>query len=262
MSVFSDCHRKWKATYILLGFIVLSVLIYVSAQTKINTEFDIGFVNKTGHDLDEVSVYANSRQWAFPTRLMAGGEATQGSIVSPIPQDAEVRVVDRGEQKSIKVSLKGVPQMGFQNGTIYFIIGTNDTIDVKPVKFGDHAAVRDLMKGVHPAGEYQFAFVNRTGHELKSVGVYYGEQKVGASDYVLAKSQANFTYSDQLTTPCPKEAELRWLEDGAPHTAKVKLDDVQKGFEGRIFFAIKEDDTVEVHPVKNGDDKAAFDLLK
>jgi hypothetical protein len=29
-----------------------------------------------------------------------------------------------------------------------------------------------------------------------------------------------------------------------------------------LFFVIKADDTIEVHPVKNGDDKTAFELVK
>jgi hypothetical protein len=262
MSVFSNCGRVWKMSSILISIIVVLTLLYACGQSNMSAEYDIGFVNKAGHDFDEVSAYSESRQLAFPTPLMAGGSATEGSITSPIPPDVEVRIVDRGEQKSIKVSLQNVPIVGFQSGTIYFVIKTNDTIEVEPVKFGDHAAVRELMKGLRPTGEYRFAFVNKTGYELQAVSVYYGEQKVGASDYVLAKSQANFTYSAPLTTACPAEAELRWTESGAPHVVKVKLEVVPRGFEGRIFFVFEADGTIEIRPVKTGDDKSAFELLK
>jgi len=225
-------------------------------------EYYIGFLNKTGHNLDEVSVYSGNNLWGLPTPLVVGGKATEGVITMAIPTEAEVRIVDHGEQKSVKVSLKNVPEEGFEDGTIFFVIYTNDTVEVKPVKIGDDAAMAEVMKGLRPEGEYRFAFVNRTGHELQAVTVYYGGKKTGTGGNVLARSQANFTYSDPLTMPCPAEAELRWIEDGTPHTVKVKLEGVPKGFEGRIFFVIKADDTVQVHPVKNGDDKSAFELVK
>jgi hypothetical protein len=58
------------------------------------------------------------------------------------------------------------------------------------------------------------------------------------------------------------EAELRWTEDSVSHAVKVRLADVPKAFEGRIFFIIKADGTVETQPVKNGDDKAAAKAVK
>jgi hypothetical protein len=65
-----------------------------------------------------------------------------------------------------------------------------------------------------------------------------------------------------LALPIPAEAEVRWDENGVPHAVKVRLENVPKGFDGRIFFTIKSDGTVEVRPVKRGDDKAAFEVVK
>ena len=134
--------------------------------------------------------------------------------------------------------------------------------EIRALKEDDKAGYAELIKGLRPEGEYRFGFVNKTGHELHAITLFCGDQKAATGGDVLARSQANLTYSDPLTMPRPAEAELRWTENGMPHSVKVKLADVPKGFDGRIFFVIKGNDIVEVHPVKNGDDKAAFKLFK
>jgi hypothetical protein len=242
------------------GAVVL-VVVECSCATSADMEYYIGFLNKTGHSLDEVSVYSSNKLWGFPAPMVLGGESTQGVITAPIPSKAEVRIVDHGEKKSVMVNIKDVPR-DFQDGTIYFVFNRDGTVEAKALREDDTTGYAELIKGLRPAGEYRFGFVNRTGHELQAVTVYYDDQKTASGGDVLARSKANFTYSDPLTTPCPAAAELRWNENGAPHAVKVKLDRVPKGFAGRIFFVIKADDTVEVHPVKNGDDKAASELVK
>jgi hypothetical protein len=62
-------------------------------------------------------------------------------------------------------------------------------------------------------------------------------------------------FAGTLHKPCKKQ-------EKAPHSAKVRLDTVPKGFEGRIFFVINADGSVEAHPVKNGDDESAFKLVR
>lgn len=248
-----------------LGLIGISpvalVLFACSSATGKNLEYYIGYINKTGHSLDEVAVYSNGKKWGFGTPMVAGGEATEGAITIPIPPKAEVRITDHGEHKSVITSIKDVPK-DFQDGTIYFVFNRDGSVQAKALKEDDTAGHAELIKGLRPKGEYRFGFVNRTGHELQGVTAFYGDQNAGTGGNVLARPQANFTYSDSLTTPCPARAELRWTEDGTPHMVKVKLEGVPKGFEGRIFFVIKTDDAVEVHPVKTGDDKTAFELVK
>jgi len=237
------------------------VLVECSCATGTDMEYYIGFLNKTGHSLDEVSVYSRDRLWGLPMFMVAGGEKTEGVITDPIPSEAEVRITDHGEHKSILVSIKDIPK-NFQDGTIYFVLNRDGTVEAKALKEDDTAGHAKLTKELRPEGEYRFGFVNKTGHELQAITVFYGDQEAGTGGDVLARPQANFAYSDPLTTLCPTEAELRWTEDSVPHVVKVKLADVPKGFEGRIFFVIKADDAIEVHPVKNGDDKTAFQLVK
>lgn len=227
-------------------------------------EYSIGFINRTGHDLDEVSVYSSNRLWGLPTTLVAGGESTEDGIATPIPPGAEVRVIYRGEQTTVKVSLESVPEKGFRNGTIYFVINTNGTVDVKPIKFGDTDAAAQLVMSARPKGEYRLGFVNKTGRELQGVSVYYGDQKAGTGNDIPARAHANFSYSDALTTPCPAEAELRWVENGIPHIVKVKLEGtVPKGYAaGTIFFILKSEEIIEVKPIKWSDSQGSINLVK
>jgi hypothetical protein len=138
-------------------------------------------------------------------------------------------------------------------------------VQVKPLKENDEAGHDALVKGLRPEGEYRFAFVNKTSRDIEDVSVNQGTTQIsrpnnGSGD-IPARIKVEF--SDVLLPPIPSEVELRWNEEnGTPHAVKVKLDDVPKGFEGRIFFVIKADGTVEVHPVKNGDDKEAFKVEK
>jgi hypothetical protein len=243
--------------------ILVSVLplALCSCATAFSAEYYISYVNKTGHPLDEVSVYSGNKLLGFPVPMVVGGEATQGAITAPIPESAEVRLVENGQKKSVTVNIKDVPK-GFRNGTIYFVLNSDGTVAAKALKDDDMAGYAELIKGLRPAGEYRFGFVNQTGHELQAVTVFYNGQKVASGGDVLARKRAHFTYSDPLTNACPAEAELRWNENDAPHAVKVKMENVPKSFDGRIFFVIKADNTVEVHPVRNGDDKTAFEIVK
>ena len=69
-------------------------------------------------------------------------------------------------------------------------------------------------------------------------------------------------YSNPLLPPIPTDVEVRWKSSDMPYSAKVKLENIPKGFEGIIYLVMKADGTVEVYPIKNGDDKAAFKVVK
>jgi hypothetical protein len=266
-SILNQCR---KINLILVGIVWLLLQTAACAQTSMdkgyNPEYDVGFLNKMGHDLDEVSAYyTNNTVWVLGTPLVTGGESTEGWIPLPIPAEAEVRIVDKGVHKAVKVSLKDVPKKGFRDGTIYFVFNADGTVQVKPLKENDEAGYAELIKGLRPEGEYRFGFVNKTGHDIESVSVNQGATQIsrpnnGSGDIPV---RVKFEYSEPLLPPIPSEVEVRWSEEnGTPHAVKVKLDGVPKGFEGRIFFVINPDHTVEVHPIKNGNDKAAFKVVK
>jgi hypothetical protein len=252
-----------------IGFIAASSALLAvfecSCATGANREYHMGYLNKTGRSLDEVGVYSNGKSWGFPALMVVGGEKTAGGITDPIPSEAEVRITEQGQQKTIKVSMKGVPS-NFKDGTIYFVLNRDGTVVARAIRDDDEAGYAELAKGLRPAGEYRFGFVNRTAHELQAVTVFYDGQKVTTGGDIRAPSpsraRARFTYSDPLTLPRPATAELRWIENAAPHAVEVKLESVPKGFEGIIYFVIKADGTVEVHPIKNGDDKSAMEIVK
>ena len=258
----------------LRGNLLLAGLVWLMLQTTgwaqpskgYNPEYDVGFLNKTGHDLDEVSVYyTNNTVWVLGTPLVTGGESTEGWIPLPIPAEAEVRIVDKGVHKTVKVSLKDVPKKGFRDGTIYFVFNADGTVQVKPLKENDEAGYNEVIKGLRPEGEYRFGFVNKTGHDIEDVSVNHDGAQISRPNLARGDvpARVKVASSDPLLPPIPSEAELRWNEEnGTPHAVKVKLDGVTNGFDGIIYLVIKPDNTVEAHPVKKGDDKAAFKVVK
>jgi hypothetical protein len=227
-----------------------------------NVDYTIGFLNKTGHDLDEVSTYNGNKAWALPTPLVTGGNATEHLGPMPIPDEVEVRIVDHGEQRVVTVSLKDVPRSGFDDGHIYLVFNADGTVEVRAFKAGDTNALFELGRSVLPKGGYKFGFVNRTGHDLQAVSVYYGDKQAGVAGDILARVRVG--YSNWVTSSIPPEAEVRWDEDGKHHTVNAKFDGtVPKGYaEGNIYFVIKEGDAVEVHPIKWGDDAASIALCR
>ena len=251
---------KWALAFVWVGVVLLGAF-YVCLQAGGVRKYDISILNKTGKHISRASIYSGDKAWGMPTSVVVGGEATQGWITDLIPDSVEFKMLVDGEEKTVTVSLNGVPKY-FRNGTIYFVVNSDGSVQTKALKIGDMAGYKELINGLRPKGEYRFAFVNRTGNDLHAVSVYYGEQKVGSGNEIPTMARSNFSYSDPLTTPCPRDAELRWVESGVSNSVRVRLDQVPTGFEGRIFFVIRSADTIEVHPVKNGDDKEAFELVK
>src|SRR4051812_33914337 len=132
-----------------IGLIVAStvalIVVGCSSATGAHRVYYIGFLNKTGHPLDNVSVYSNGKLWGSPGRMVVGGKATEGVITAPIPSEAEVRIVDHGQHKSVKVSIKNVPRR-FQDGTIYFVFNRDGTVEAKALKDDDRAGHAELTK--------------------------------------------------------------------------------------------------------------------
>lgn len=94
----------------------------------------IGFINKTGHDLHEVGVSLGDKEASDAGELVKGGKATDGPVGWPFPSEAEVRWQENGARHAVKAKVKGAVPEGFTGGTIYFVINSDGTVDVKPVK--------------------------------------------------------------------------------------------------------------------------------
>jgi hypothetical protein len=239
---------------------------YAQLPVRAGTGYDIGFMNKTGRDLDGVCVYYGEVKAAEAGGLVKGGEATDGLITLPVPSAADMRWIDNGQSHSVNVKLEGVvPKRLTDEWTLYLVINADGTVQAKALKYNDEAGYAELAKGLRPEGEYHLGFVNKTGHDLKDISVNNGATKMGRPNLQGGDIpvRVKVAYSDPLPPPIPAEAEVRWSgEGGASQSVKVKLDGVPKGFDGIIYLVIKPDNTVEVHPVKNGDDKEAFKVVK
>jgi hypothetical protein len=123
---------------------------------------------------------------------------------------------------------------------------------------GKHA----IRPDTHPAGEYRLGFVNKTGYDLSGLSVYYGDEKVSPVGNISTRSKVS--YSDPLTLAIPTEAEIRWKQKDVDHAVKAKFKGlVPNNYSGgTIFFVIKDDNLVEVRPIKWGNDKESIDLVK
>ncbi len=227
-------------------------------------QYDFGFLNKTGRELNFVSVYYHGNEVGSAGLLVKGGRKTFGFVTIPIPDEAEVKWDDAGQSHSVSKKLQGVIPRNFGNGGyLYFIFNENGTVDVKSFEEGDTDGIGELIQSVQPKGEYLIGFVNKTGRDFESIAVYYGSQKAGFAKDLL--SRVRVEYSEPLTTPFPSSGvEIRWFEKGLNHSVSVNLEGVvAKGFDkGTIFFVINADNTVEVRPIKSKDNAGAAKVVK
>jgi hypothetical protein len=220
-------------------------------------------VNKTGRDLVGVCVYFDEVQAADAGGLVKGGLATYGVITLPVPFEADMRWVDNGQPHAVKVKLERVPKPLTDEWTLYFVINKDGTVQPKALKDIDKAGYAELNKGLRFEGEFRVGIVNKTGRDLEDVSACFGKKKVTGAKEIPARVKLD--YSDPLLLPIPAGAEVRWHEeDGTPQAVKANLEGiVPKGYAaGTIFFVIKPDNTVQVHPVKWGDDKEAAKVVK
>jgi hypothetical protein len=99
---------------------------------------------------------------------------------------------------------------------------------------------------------HDVGFVNRTGHILNGVCVYYATKMAAAAGVLVDGGRATFNF---VALPIPAEAEVRWNENGVPHAVKVRLAGVvPHGFvDGTIYFIIQQDGSVSVKPIEPGD---------
>ncbi len=129
---------KLLITVIAAAVVVMAMC--VAAQTSIKPRYYVGFVNKTGHDLNGVSARYGNSEVAAAGRLMKAGRAIEGKLSSPIPSEAEVRWDENGTHHAVKTKLEGIVPKGFTDGTIYFILKADGAVDVKAIKLRDTEA--------------------------------------------------------------------------------------------------------------------------
>lgn len=146
----------------------------------------------------------------------------------------------------------------------------NGPITVGSLTIRNTNAVSQPVTGNPSANEYKIGLVNKTGQNLYGLSVSYDDKEVCAIPDVVA--QVKVGYSEMLTLKRPAEAVVRWQQSvGLPwpetttkHRVIIKLDgSVATGFSrGTVFFVIRNDDMVEVRPIKWGDEKASANLMR
>ncbi|MBN1867986.1 hypothetical protein JW916_11920 [Candidatus Sumerlaeota bacterium] len=253
-------------TFMRVGFSisVTGLVLLMNACAPLRTRTDplyfgyyLGFMNKTGRDLYEVQACFADRVVASKIQLPKRGKSTEGPETLPIPSEAKAWWWEDGQRRSATVRIEDVPAKSF-DGTLYFVFNPNGTVDAKPILSGDIKAYLELAKGLRPEEEYRLGFVNKTGRDLQAVSVFYGDQRVGGT-----KRVPKVNYAEYLILPIPSQAEVRWCEDDALRSAKVKLEGVvPKGFsQGTIYFVFTNEDTVEAKSIKWRDSEGRKELF-
>jgi hypothetical protein len=125
---------KWCVFLFIATFVGLSFLISGCGQRSTKSVYYFGFVNKTGHDLSGVCAFYDSKIVAEPDRLVNDGSATEGPETLAIPLEAEVHWDENGVHHVVKAKLEDFVPKGFTDGTIYFIIRPNGSVDVKAIQ--------------------------------------------------------------------------------------------------------------------------------
>jgi hypothetical protein len=241
---------------------LLPILQGCALTTKTQPEYFVRILNKSGRDLDDVGVYFDGKPAARPGMLVKTGEASEGPVTLPVPPQATVQWTDDKVKHTAVAEIKDVPSSMTSEWILYFVIGKDSTLEAKAVRWDDAAARAKIAEGLRPAGEYMLGFVNKTGHDLRELAVYYDGQKVGGAKAVLARVRVG--YSNHLTTPFTPEAEIRWIEGGNEHAVKLRLDGlVPKGFcDGTIYFVFTSDGGVTATPIKFIDRQASINLVR
>ena len=68
------------------------------------------------------------------------------ALTLPFPSDAEVRWTENGAPHAVKAKLEGRVPKGYDAGTIFFVIKSDDTVEVKPIKWSDSQGSINLVK--------------------------------------------------------------------------------------------------------------------
>src|SRR6266568_4738519 len=67
---------------------------------------------------------------------------------------------------------------------------------------------------------YYVTYLNKTGHEIYDVRLYYGEKQIGGAGTMVVGADKT---EGEIDVAIPAEAEIRWQENGESQAAKAKL---------------------------------------
>jgi hypothetical protein len=138
---------SYPKAFIGLIFITGAILLMPAcSKSPMKARYYIGFVNKTGHDLDGVCAFYGVTKVAQPSWLGKDDNATEGLIPVPIPSEAEVQWDENGTHHAVKVKLEGVVPPGLDRFTLYFIIKADGSVDAKAIKLSDIDANANVTK--------------------------------------------------------------------------------------------------------------------
>jgi hypothetical protein len=106
-------------------------------------EYQIGFVNKTGRDVEAISASAGGTKLLEYEMLIGGGFTYSGYLDPPIAFEAELQWKQGGAPHALKVKLADVPK-DFE-GIIYFVAEPDGRVEVHPVIKGDDKATSKII---------------------------------------------------------------------------------------------------------------------
>ena len=106
-------------------------------------EYKIGFVNKTGWDIEAASVYYGDHNVYSKTNFLARVLVDYSDfLTSTIPVEAQVRWTQDGDHTAV-LKLEGVVPKGFD--LIYLVFTNNNIVLVRPVKATDGQGAIDAV---------------------------------------------------------------------------------------------------------------------
>jgi hypothetical protein len=120
-----------------------------------DNDYNIGFVNKTGQNLFDVSLsYGEQEACAVPDVVTQVKLERSDNMALKIPAQATLRWKqavglpwnDSVTKHSVTVPFDGVVPPDFSKGTIYIVIRDHDVVEVRPIKWTDDKASIKLMR--------------------------------------------------------------------------------------------------------------------
>jgi hypothetical protein len=122
-----------------------------------DNDYDIGFLNKTGQNLYDLSVsYGEQEACAIPDVVSRVNFGRSDKMALKRPAQATLRwkqAVGLPWDKSltshsVTLQFDGIVPPDFSKGTIYLVIRDHDVVEVKPIKWGDDEATTKLRNNL------------------------------------------------------------------------------------------------------------------
>lgn len=118
-------------------------------------DYDIGFVNKTGQNLYDLSLsYGEQEVCVVPDVVVQMKLGRSEKMVLKTPGQVTLRWKqapglpwnDSVTKHTVTVPFDGVVPPGFSKGTIYVVVRDHDAVEVRPIKWSDDKASISLMR--------------------------------------------------------------------------------------------------------------------